>query len=334
MGAGNKMAPASVSHGLESIPQGLILEPDVDSSKPPPTKGATITKIRHGPYSVAALSSIENQPSTQMTAPCKECYITAMQAGLEYSDGSPANVDTGAWLHHMVLYNLGKTDIVCDMHGVAPMRLMASGNERCPIRVNQEDAYGFEVNKDDSLGLVIELMNQAPQAINVYLTMTYEWVPKSGAGAVYKPVLPIWLDVTNCGMSEVPAKNGVYQYSSSGWKSKYDGKMLYGVGHVHDGGTDVTLMQNDQAICRYNQLYAEAGGYQNLKTTGTAMGGMDMGSNVTHISDAAVCRNFGTIKKGDNIKITAHYNADLHSQMKMGTELHPVMGISLLYLGT
>jgi hypothetical protein len=84
--------------------QGVIIEPDLD-----PTKrgkdGATIKKIRFGPYTLGAgqkreypigafgLTPIEpGRPP-----PCTDCYITAMQLNLEYEDGRIANVDTGAW---------------------------------------------------------------------------------------------------------------------------------------------------------------------------------------------------------------------------------------------
>ena len=30
--------------------------------------------------------------------PCNHCYVTALQAGVEFEDGSPANVDKGAML--------------------------------------------------------------------------------------------------------------------------------------------------------------------------------------------------------------------------------------------
>lgn len=84
--------------------QGVIIEPDLDPSKPS-KDGATVKKIKFGPYTLAAgqkkefpigafgLSPIEmGRPP-----PCTNCFITAMQLNLEYEDGTIANVDTGAW---------------------------------------------------------------------------------------------------------------------------------------------------------------------------------------------------------------------------------------------
>jgi hypothetical protein len=35
--------------------------------------------------------------------PCEECAITRLEAGLEYPNGTNANIDTGMWLHHVCL---------------------------------------------------------------------------------------------------------------------------------------------------------------------------------------------------------------------------------------
>jgi hypothetical protein len=50
---------------------------------------------RLGPYTVKPGVSMELP--IDFAAPCSDCYITAIQLGLEYPDGRVANVDTGAW---------------------------------------------------------------------------------------------------------------------------------------------------------------------------------------------------------------------------------------------
>jgi hypothetical protein len=62
-----------------------------------------------------------------LSMPCSDCFVTYMHAGLEYPDGSYANADTGMWLHHLLVYNLNRTDTTCPK---APQRAFASGNER------------------------------------------------------------------------------------------------------------------------------------------------------------------------------------------------------------
>jgi hypothetical protein len=92
--------------------------------------GAKRVIMRYGPYTVPP-SMINNgmKEFTEAAAnrPCTDCYITKLQAGLEYPNGSIANSNTGMWLHHAVLYDFGRKDLACpDL----PYRFFASGNER------------------------------------------------------------------------------------------------------------------------------------------------------------------------------------------------------------
>jgi hypothetical protein len=74
---------------------GVIIEPDLVEGKTG-KDGGTVTKTRLGPYTIPPGSMFE-RPVPKFAPPCKNCYITAMQLGLEYTDGKKANVDTGAW---------------------------------------------------------------------------------------------------------------------------------------------------------------------------------------------------------------------------------------------
>jgi hypothetical protein len=74
---------------------GVILEPDLVPGKPG-KDGATVTKGRAGPFHVRSGRSQE-YPILPFPPPCVDCWITAMQLGLEYADGRVANTDTGAW---------------------------------------------------------------------------------------------------------------------------------------------------------------------------------------------------------------------------------------------
>jgi hypothetical protein len=57
-------------------------------------------KIRQGPFSVPVGKTIkdDDQWIAEPKMPCNYCYVTAIQAGLEFEDGSPANTDQGAML--------------------------------------------------------------------------------------------------------------------------------------------------------------------------------------------------------------------------------------------
>jgi hypothetical protein len=286
------------------------------------TPGAQTKKIRYGPFSIGAMSSRRNQPIADLEKPCKSCYITAIQAGLEYMDGTTANIDTGAQLHHIILYNGGKKDVVCTRIRT-PQRMMASGNERTPVRVDSLGKYGFQVDTKDHFFSVVELMNTNNKQIDVMITMTYEFVPLDTPG--YAAISPHWLDVTNCGVSDVPAQLGKYQYSSKEWESKADGQIVMALGHVHDGGLNVEVRQNGRIICDSKQLYSTRGGFGSPPMSAG-------GEDESHISDAGICRAMGPIRKGDKMKITAYYDSNLHKESSMDGKLDSVMGIALMYV--
>jgi hypothetical protein len=70
--------------------------------------GVKRVKIRSGPYKAPNMSKLSfptsepgmlwNFPHRNIEKPCtEECTILKQWAGLEYSDGSNANIDTGMW---------------------------------------------------------------------------------------------------------------------------------------------------------------------------------------------------------------------------------------------
>jgi len=138
------------------VPANTYLETGLsDTSRTP---GGTVTTIRYGPFRVGAMSAVENMPVLRMQSPCTDCYIVAMQASLEDTMGQTVNVDTGAWLHHMVISQtgMGQRD-GCGIPG--NMRIFASGNERTPVRLNNQYKYGIDHSVGTNLVMVIDLMN-------------------------------------------------------------------------------------------------------------------------------------------------------------------------------
>jgi len=61
--------------------------------------------------------------------------------------------------------------------------------------------------------------------------MLFEWVPKRTPG--YRAALDNYVDVTNCGFSNFPAKTGVYTKNGSAWIMKQDAHFLFATGHIH-----------------------------------------------------------------------------------------------------
>jgi hypothetical protein len=66
--------------------------------------------MRYGPYSVPGMmeksimgesGSLWNCADDKIPKPCEECVLFRLQAGLEYPNGTSANIDSGMWLHHV-----------------------------------------------------------------------------------------------------------------------------------------------------------------------------------------------------------------------------------------
>lgn len=81
------------------------------TNRTPQLAQAKTVKIRYGPYSVpnstrkndfGEMGSLYNYPDTGVERPCEgECVMLGITAGLEYANGSDANVVNGMWLHHV-----------------------------------------------------------------------------------------------------------------------------------------------------------------------------------------------------------------------------------------
>jgi hypothetical protein len=141
--------------GKQEEVQGIIFAPDMGNSAVTP--GASFVKLRYGPYKLKA-NKMTNTGGV-MKKPCSSCYIVAQQAGLEYADGSQANIDTGSWLHHMVATNSAAKGIGC----VPGERFFASGNEREPRRFNDYGNWGYYVSPAAAFISVIELVSLGHQ---------------------------------------------------------------------------------------------------------------------------------------------------------------------------
>lgn len=161
------------------------------------------------------------------------------------------------------------------------------------------------------------------------VTITYEYLP--GLPSSFYKVTPIWLDITGCGDSEMPAKNNTaFQYTSPIWTANATGRVTAGVGHLHDGGVNLVITQNNNTMCDSIAAYGQNPGY--IDPSGMSMPGMTMGNMGVHISSLSECST-GQVNLGDNMTVTAFYNTTEYMPMtNTDGSLAPIMGIALLYL--
>ena len=100
-------------------------------------QGSERVKVTYGPFNVPSTNinnGMEQFYLKDVAIGCWDCTITFIQAGLEYPNGTYANVNTSLCLHHVVLYNLANFDTVCGYNETGE-RFFASGNERSPANL-------------------------------------------------------------------------------------------------------------------------------------------------------------------------------------------------------
>jgi hypothetical protein len=178
-------------------------------------------------------------------------------------------------------------------------------------------------------------MNETLDPRPAVVTMTYEYIP--GMPANFTTVYPVWLDIAPCdaGSLEPAYANTTFNYTGIPWTSPIEGEILLTGGHIHDGGVNIEIFQNEKMICNSSTLYGMTPGYvESISSMPMSMTmNMSMGIDNVHISNMSTCSDVGTLHQGDNLTVQAFYNTNLHAPM-MGANgtLEPIMGIALVYV--
>jgi len=292
-----------------------------------PKDGATRSAIAYGTYSVSSSRMLSTIKMAKGPCPLGGCYVTAMQATIRYPDKTEANIDTQAWLHHIALFGSGG----------GQGSIWACGNERPTLRLNTDFKYGIDFPA--SYMLMIDLMTEDPKPKSLTLEITYEWVSKMSSG--YKAATMYWLTI-----GEPAAKSGVYKFTTMPQTTTVAGKLLYSIGHMHDGGTDMRLFVNGNLVCKsimhynarpgYSPKGAEMGGMEGMGHGGAAAasGGGHAHGGMAHISDPGACTNFGEVKRGDRMTAEAWYDAVKYPLMEHNGKKENLMGNMRVYIGS
>jgi hypothetical protein len=109
---------------------------------------------------------------------------------------------------------------------------------------------------------------------------------------------------------------------------------------MHDGGTNTTLYINDKIVCSSIMRYNTRKGYGAATIEGSAnatavapAAERGHGGPAMHISDPGVCFDFGTVEKGDSVRIEAWYDANKFPLQSHNGKKEKLMGIMRLFLG-
>lgn len=174
-----------------------------------------------------------NCGDAEIEKPCEECTLLGLVAGLEYPNGTNANIDTGMWMHHMVAFTVGpgRWDPTCLAKkdslphfavGSNPSeseRSFSSGNERTPLSLlgRKEfidgDKAGYHLRKEDQYRFIVDLvsrtrfgrvrrmptkyqqMNMNMDDRTVYLTITYDLID-GPMPTGWSNLKPVWFVLT------------------------------------------------------------------------------------------------------------------------------------------
>lgn len=324
-----------------------------------PLPGVKRVKIRSGPYKVPNMGvksmgghagMLEGYFDKDVQKPCEECNILTQVGGLEYANGTDANIDTGMWLHHMVMHNIGPrrwdatgiNSVICAPFLVSGTsaykaeRFFVSGNERTPFHyyeVGGQQPSAYHLDKADKFKFILELMNMNMDDRVVYITQTFDYID-GPLPPGWQDVKTVFLDVKQCLDSEVKPPEGQSKFTltSKPWIPNIEGRILDAGGHVHDGGLTVNIASGTGAnttLCDAVAKYSEKPTYV---FKGTSMGKDKVAKD--HISSMVGCeakqiKGWET-KRDQQWVIKAEYDFSSRTPDIDGGEPAEVMGIAMM----
>jgi hypothetical protein len=115
------------------------------------------------------------------------------------------------------------------------------GNERTAFNHNPNGTdlsrgTGYQITWDDRFHYLVDIMNMHMEDKLVYLTMTYD-ILEGQLPPGWNNTKAFWLDAAACQTSEVqpPKESGSFAIESVPWAPNFEGRLLWSVGHLHDG---------------------------------------------------------------------------------------------------
>ena len=207
----------------------ITIEPPLE---PHPTSSAVnVSDVLLGPFITAAESMRPEEVLCNITKPCTDCFLTAIWAELRRGDDPDTVLYANVTLHHVILFNGGRPDPVCPR--LFGERFFGAGAERWTRRFDgahgASGAWGYAVRPDDQWDAVFELHNEAPDAVDAFIALRFEWVDaQSAVGRGVRELRVAWLDITGCGNSErpVPTTSEPFAYTTPKWTANVNGTIL------------------------------------------------------------------------------------------------------------
>jgi hypothetical protein len=204
----------------------------------PQRPGHIIKRVRYGVSTTADFvllggNAYHNALRHDAPSPCTNCWITDIVPRLVYMndanhpDGTVANLDTDALMHHFVLINRQRTDPVCPggLQGQIGERFFASGNERSQMHLPAP--FGYQ-NSRSTWSLISHVVNTGTVTKSLNIELIFQYRTTGGVEAK-----PLWFDIDGCVDSDYTTPVGYFD-ATADWTSTVSGRMVGMAGHMHD----------------------------------------------------------------------------------------------------
>jgi hypothetical protein len=183
-----------------------------------------------------------------------------------------------------------------------------------------------------------ELMNLDDSEKWVWLTLTFDYL--EGSHSNYKNGKLVWLSIgpNRCGRPDpnpfgasnltknLQPTSEKFTESSFPWIAPQSGYILGFNGHMHDGGVEMQVLKNGEAICTTAPMYSSggnsshgmgghSGGGHSKRQMGPPIKGGEYGNaDIAHIAGEEGCAFDPPLQlnKGDTLHITSRYDFEKH----------------------
>jgi hypothetical protein len=218
-------------------------------------------------------------------------------------------------------------------------RFFAAGNERTTLDLTGAKVGGkntaYFIGKEDKFRFIVDMMNMNMEDRTMYLTMTYEFVD-GPLPSGWKSIKPIWLDVNQCGTSEVHAPHADQKFTitSKPWTPNIEGDIAFTIGHLHDGGLNLEFFTNDKTMqCDSVAKYGEKPEF--VYAGNTKMMNGDLLAK-EHISTMTTCTHDNSavkrVEKNQTWTIKGHYDYGKRAGNIADGEQMDIMGLGIVFV--
>ncbi|KAF1987846.1 hypothetical protein K402DRAFT_46801 [Aulographum hederae CBS 113979] len=279
-------------------------------------------KVRYGPFTLKAANDTTYKTMPEMAgmtsianwlqAPCEDCTLLESAIYIESPNGGRLNIDNGVYFHHAFVLNPFKEGYTFGEQGcfgkdfLFPSLVTIGLSDNSTTYFTSEDGK-FKAGNYYAKGMGTYLMevdvnNYNNFPLEVHMVVEYEYLDGRQDGYLDSQLQYITAGPCKDDFAITHENKTVV---GQDFVMKYDGTLVNSIGHLHDGGTNVSMTLNDKNICTSLAHYG-SGGWQGSLTIN--------GQNTTFetISSMDFCSMDIPVKAGDKIRVTANCEYPFH----------------------